>query len=167
VDQIKTGQFIASLRKEHSLTQEQLGGKLGVTNKTVSRWENGHYMPDIDQFLQMSELFSVSISELLAGERLTCVSPECIDIMIQDAVSCDRFSVPERMRFWKKKWLHEHGAGLLLLLVLVIALYVLILLYLDALRPVAAAILSVGCVIIYALINNSLMIYVEHKVFDR
>lgn len=42
MDQIKIGKFIAALRKEKGLTQEQLGEKLGVTNKTVSRWENGH-----------------------------------------------------------------------------------------------------------------------------
>lgn len=41
MDQIKIGKFIATLRKEKSMTQEQLGAKLGVTNKTVSRWENG------------------------------------------------------------------------------------------------------------------------------
>lgn len=45
MDQIKMGKFIAALRKEKGLTQEKLGEKLGVTNKTVSRWENGNYMP--------------------------------------------------------------------------------------------------------------------------
>ena len=41
MDQVKTGKFIAELRREKGLTQEMLGKKLGVTNKTVSRWENG------------------------------------------------------------------------------------------------------------------------------
>ena len=41
MDQLKVGKFIAILRKEKKLTQEQLGERLGVTNKTVSRWENG------------------------------------------------------------------------------------------------------------------------------
>lgn len=41
MDQIKIGKFIAALRKDKGLTQEQLGEKLGVTNKTISRWENG------------------------------------------------------------------------------------------------------------------------------
>ena len=44
MDQIKTGKFIVYLRKQHNLTQEALGEKLGVTNKTVSRWENANYM---------------------------------------------------------------------------------------------------------------------------
>lgn len=48
MDQAKVGKFIAQLRKEQGLTQEALGERLGVTNKTVSRWENGNYMPDIE-----------------------------------------------------------------------------------------------------------------------
>ena len=45
MDLMKTGKFIADLRKEKGLTQEQLGEKIGVTNKTVSRWETGVYLP--------------------------------------------------------------------------------------------------------------------------
>ena len=50
MDQGKIGKFIASLRREAGLTQEMLGEKLGVTNKTVSRWETGSYLPDIETF---------------------------------------------------------------------------------------------------------------------
>lgn len=46
MEQIKIGRFIAELRKQQGLTQAQLGELLGVTNKTVSRWENGNYMPE-------------------------------------------------------------------------------------------------------------------------
>ena len=63
MDQIKIGKFIAALRKEKGLTQEKLGEKLGVTNKTVSRWENGNYMPDVEMLSLLSEEFGVSINE--------------------------------------------------------------------------------------------------------
>lgn len=53
------------------LTQKQLGNKIGVTNKTVSRWERGVYLPPADMLLIMSELFDVSVNELLIGKRLT------------------------------------------------------------------------------------------------
>lgn len=43
MDQIRIGKFIAALRKEKGMTQEKLGEKLGVTNKTISHWENGNY----------------------------------------------------------------------------------------------------------------------------
>ena len=65
------GIFIAELRKEQELTQEQLGEKLGVTNKTVSRWETGAYLPPAEALLAMSDLFSVSINEILSGKRLS------------------------------------------------------------------------------------------------
>ena len=65
------GIFIAELRKEQELTQEQLGEKLGVTNKTVSRWETGAYFPPAEALLAMSDLFSVSINEILSGKRLS------------------------------------------------------------------------------------------------
>ena len=65
MDQIKIGKFIAALRKEKCLTQEQLGEKLGVTNKTISRWENGNYMPDVEMLSLLSKEFGVSINELI------------------------------------------------------------------------------------------------------
>ena len=57
MDQIKIGKFIAALRKDKGLTQEQLGEKLGVTNKTISRWENGNYMPDVEMLSLLSKEF--------------------------------------------------------------------------------------------------------------
>lgn len=66
----KDRKFIAALRKEKGLTQEQLGEKLGVTNKTISRWENGNYTPDVEMLALLSKEFGVSINELISGERL-------------------------------------------------------------------------------------------------
>ena len=70
MDQLKVGSFIAALRHEAGLTQEALGQKLGVTNKTVSRWERGCYLPDVEMLQLVSGLFDVSINELLCGEKL-------------------------------------------------------------------------------------------------
>ena len=70
MDLVQIGKFIAELRKEQNLTQEQLGEKVGVTNKTVSRWENGNYIPPADILLAMSQLFDVSVNEILSGKRL-------------------------------------------------------------------------------------------------
>ena len=71
MDQGKVGEFIAQLRKEKGLTQAQLGERLGVTNKTVSRWETGKYMPDISMLSPLCEELDVSIHELLNGDRLS------------------------------------------------------------------------------------------------
>ena len=67
----KVGEFLKQLRKENKLTQEQLGEKLGVTNKTVSKWETGNYMPPIEILKLLSELYNVSINEILSGRRLS------------------------------------------------------------------------------------------------
>lgn len=70
MDVQKIGLFLAELRKEKKLTQEELGEQIGVTNKTVSRWENGNYLPPAEILQILSKLYSVSINELLSGERL-------------------------------------------------------------------------------------------------
>lgn len=70
MDQMKIGAFIAALRKEKGWTQEELGERVGVTNKTVSRWENGNYMPSIEILSLLSREFSVSLNELVQGQRL-------------------------------------------------------------------------------------------------
>ena len=70
MDLLSIGNFIAQLRKQRGFTQEQLGEQIGVTNKTVSRWETGVYMPPADALMKMSELFGVTVNELLSGKRL-------------------------------------------------------------------------------------------------
>ncbi len=71
MDTVKIGKFLKELRKEQNLTQEQLGEKVGVTNKTVSRWETGTYMPPLECLAILSELYGVSINEIVAGQRLS------------------------------------------------------------------------------------------------
>lgn len=70
MDQVQTGKFIAELRKEKSLTQAQLGDLLGVTNKTISRWENGNYMPDLAVLQSLCAVLDVNINEMISGRRL-------------------------------------------------------------------------------------------------
>ena len=69
MDQIKIGRFLAQLRKEKGLSQEALAEKIGVTNKTISRWETGTYMPDVEMMKILAEFFGVNVDELLSGER--------------------------------------------------------------------------------------------------
>ncbi len=71
MDQIKTGRFIAALRKEKGLTQAELAGKLNVTDKSVSKWECGRCMPDASITRPLCEQLGISVSELFAGERRT------------------------------------------------------------------------------------------------
>ena len=69
MDQIKIGKFLQQLRKERSLTQEQLAERLNVARRTVSRWETGANLPDLDLLMELSDLYAVDLRELLDGER--------------------------------------------------------------------------------------------------
>ena len=68
MNQLTTGKFIAHKRKEKNFTQEQLAEKLGVSNKTVSKWETGKCMPDDSVVKILCEELGVTVAELMDGE---------------------------------------------------------------------------------------------------
>lgn len=69
MDQIKIGAFLKALRRGKALTQEQLAEQLGVSGRTVSRWETGSNMPDLGMLVELAEFYGVSIPEIIKGER--------------------------------------------------------------------------------------------------
>ena len=71
MDQIRTGKFIADMRKEKGLTQRQLADLLSISDKTVSKWECGNGLPEVALMLPLCEVLGVSVNELLSGERLS------------------------------------------------------------------------------------------------
>lgn len=70
MNQEKIGLFMAKCRKEKNMTQEELAEKLGVSNKSISRWENGKTMMDISLFEPICNILDISIIELLNGEKV-------------------------------------------------------------------------------------------------
>ena len=69
MDLVKTGAFLRELRKEKNITQEELAEKMGVARRTVSRWETGANMPDMDILIDISDFYGVDLREILDGER--------------------------------------------------------------------------------------------------
>ena len=69
MNQIIIGKFILQKRKEKNLTQEQLAEKLGVSNKTISKWENGKCMPDYSVIKNLCEELEITVAELMDGEN--------------------------------------------------------------------------------------------------
>ena len=69
MDLQKIGTFLKELRKEKGFTQEQLAESLNVSRRTVSRWETGSNMPDLDLLMEISDLYAVDLREMLNGER--------------------------------------------------------------------------------------------------
>ena len=106
----RMGAFLQQLRKEQGLTQEQLGEKLHISGKTISRWETGTYMPPVEMLLALSELYGVSMNELVSGERLTAeelparAEENLAAVMKEQEI----FQLQERKQFWTMKWQKEH-----------------------------------------------------------
>ena len=69
MDQQKIGRFLKELRKEKNITQEHFAEIMGVSNRTVSRWETGSNMPDLDVLIQIADYHGVELREILDGER--------------------------------------------------------------------------------------------------
>lgn len=70
MDQIKIGKFIAEMRKEQNLTQIDLAERVGISNKTISKWECGNGMPDYAVMENLCDILKINVNELLSGERL-------------------------------------------------------------------------------------------------
>lgn len=163
MDQIKIGKFIAQLRRRDGLTQEALGEKIGVTNKTVSRWENGNYMPDIEMLQMLGDIFHVSINELLSGRYLNDGEfKKEADINIINISKESAFSYKEKLKFWKKKWLREHVALIILWAVMFIAFCVYVYVKKYVIVISFSPLIAAG---IYAYLRNKMMIYVERNIF--
>ena len=70
VEPLELGRFISTCRKEKNLTQKQLGEELGVTDRAVSKWENGKSFPDISLIEPLCQILDISVSEFMLGKRI-------------------------------------------------------------------------------------------------
>ncbi len=164
MDLVQIGKFIAELRKGQKLTQEQFGEKIGVTNKTVSRWETGTYLPPADALLFISRLFDVSINEILSGKRLSAREyKEAAEENLTQTLKTSSFSLKDKIDFYKKKWLKEHIAIMVFIGICIIGVaaagfireqvllsYIAILMFLFA----------------HGWRNNAMMTFVEKNAYD-
>ena len=68
MDQIKIGKFISIKRKEKNLTQQELAEKLNITDRAISKWENGFCLPDVGTMPKLCEILGITINDLFSGE---------------------------------------------------------------------------------------------------
>ena len=71
MNQIQIGRFIAASRKAQGLTQRQLADKLGISDKTVSKWERGKGLPEVGLMLPLCASLDITVNDLLSGERVS------------------------------------------------------------------------------------------------
>lgn len=164
MDLVQIGKFIAELRKEHKLTQEQFGEKIGVTNKTVSRWENGNYLPPADILLAMSQLFEVSVNEILSGKRLLAEEyKEAAEANLAHTLKSSSFTLKEKIEFYKVKWLKEHIAIMFFVGICIIGIII------GGIIGGQSWLIALAGLLIpiaHGWRNNAMMTYVERKVYD-
>ena len=165
MDQVKIGKFIAELRRRAGLTQEALGKKIGVTNKTISRWENGNYLPDIEMLQLLANEFQISIHELLSGERLSDEDfRKKADENVIAVSKVSAFSEEEKRTYFKKKWRKEHIALLAILFLIFTASLVMPFVFG---RPYLAGAAPLIACMEYGYQNNKMMIYVENNLYNN
>ena len=125
MNQEKIGKFISELRKEKNMTQEQLAEKLGVTDKSISRWENGKTMPDYSLLKDLCDILSISINELFLGEKISNEDyKKKADENLMNALENSCFSLQEKISFFKKKWKKEHISTIVIAIISWIVLLV-------------------------------------------
>lgn len=83
MDQVRIGRFLAELRKEKEMTQEQFAEKLHVTRRTVSRWETGSNLPDVALLVEIADFYDVDVREIIEGGRKS----EMMDKEIKDVAN--------------------------------------------------------------------------------
>lgn len=164
MDLLQIGKFIAELRKEQGLTQEQFGEKVGVTNKTVSRWETGTYLPPADVLLSMSEIFGVSVNEILSGKRLTDEEyKQAAEENLTQTIKDSSFTLKDKIDFYKKKWLKDHIAIMIFIGVCIVGVFVAG----FVLRNVLVGYIAVLMLVLaHGWRNNTMMAYVERNAYD-
>lgn len=164
MDMQKTGSFLSQLRKEQGMTQEQLGEKLGVTNKTISRWETGTYLPPVEMLQLLSDIYGITINEILSGERLSEQAyREKAEENIKTALGASAFSLKEKIAFFRKKWLWEHRFEMIVEAVIWLALWVACV-WLD--KELLVVLANIGILSRIEYHRNQMKIYIEEHAFD-
>ena len=164
MDMVQMGSFLAELRKGKNLTQAELGDKLGVTNKTISRWETGNYMPPVEMLEELSNMYGLTINELLSGKKLSTEEyKEMAETNIKETLKASTFSLKEKQDYFKKKWLKDYVAVMVIIGLIIIGVFITGAIMKNVLIGYVAIL---GLVMAHGWRNNTMMTYVEKNAFD-
>ena len=121
MNQEKIGKFIAKLRKEQNLTQEELSKKLGVSAKSVSRWENGRCLPDVSLYKDLCSILGITLNEFFAGEKIKEENfKKQADNNLLSALENSSFTLKERIKYFSEKWDKEHFFELTIAMIIIV-----------------------------------------------
>lgn len=144
MDTKKIGIFLKELRNKKGMTQEQLGEMVGVSNKTISRWETGNYMPPVDCLNMLSDIYNISINEILAGER---ASGDAFTKIAEQNITVSLKELEKDCRTFEKKMM------CILAVTTLLTIIILILLPMKTIKDVIVMILVVAVAFIANALN--------------
>lgn len=121
MNQEHIGKLITSLRKEKKLTQKELATILGVSDKSVSKWERGVCLPDVSIFKPLCEVLNITLNEFFAGEKIEEKNyKEKADESLLQALENSTFTLKEKVEYFKEKWQREHFFELIITMLVIV-----------------------------------------------
>lgn len=121
MNQEKIGKLIAECRKEKKMTQVELADKLSVTDKSVSKWENGKCLPDVSLYKDLCNILGITLNEFFAGEKIKEEKfKEQADINLFNALENSSFTLKEKIKYYDKKWDKEHFFELTIAMIIIV-----------------------------------------------
>ena len=141
------GKFIQEIRKEKGLTQKELAELIGVSDKTISKWENGNSSPDTSMLMSLSEALEITVNELLSAEK---ISPENYSMKAEETI----MTLMKENEAGKRTHLISQIIGLLLIILAFVLIFAISAgtetsaLFWDSARFVFLLIMSVGVVLL-------------------
>lgn len=164
MDQVKIGKLIAECRKAKKLTQVELANLLGVTDKSVSKWENGICLPDVSLYMKICEILDITLNEFFSGERLTDESfKQVADSNLLSALENSTFTLRDKIDFFKRKWQKDHFFEIIVVMLVIIVFIIYGFIKDNGLQYVFMIIGFISGVIE----NNKMMAYVEKNAYGK
>ena len=121
MNQEKIGKLIAECRKEKKMTQVELADKLSVTDKSVSKWENGKCLPDVSLYKDLCNILGITLNEFFAGEKIIEEKfKEQADINLFNALENSSFTLKEKIKYYDNKWDKEHLFELTIAMIIIV-----------------------------------------------
>jgi transcriptional regulator with XRE-family HTH domain len=167
MNQEKIGSFISKLRKEKRMTQQELANKLGVTDRAISNWENGRRMPDYSIIMNLCKELNISLNELFDGQKIIDNNyKEVADKNLLFALENSAFTLKDRIKYYKTKWLKEHTFKIVLAIISIILLLISLIIQHVACYLALTITILLG-MIFYTFLHNQMMTYVENSAYKK
>ena len=167
MNQEKIGKFIAECRKENNLTQEQLAEKLNITRKAISKWETGNGLPDVSIMQELCDVLKITLNELFNGEKIPDENYKKVaDENLLCALENSAFTLKDRVRYYRKKWLKEHIFDIVTSITIWI-LIVVVLKFKGINGHMIVDIAVISAIVFYVFRYNQMKIYIENRAYNK